>query len=249
MLETRYIKEGAYMNLTLKIIYIGIFLVIAQPLKAYDANQLIDHVKDSIDNASQGKSKLTAELLSLYGEKDGASGIKERHLLNNLCSLPGTRYLEIGVFHGSTFLAALFNNTSTILDAVAVDNWSQFGNNKESFLSKAYRFLPENSFRFIEQDAFSINLQAGFHQPVTLYFYDGDHSFEAQYKAFTYFNPVFADTFIAAVDDWNSTAEKATREAFKHLGYTILFEKSLRTSNGDVNNWWYGVYVAVIKKH
>lgn len=217
-------------------------------LMTYDANQIVDHVKKSVRDATQGKSKLSPELLSLYGEKDGASGIKERHLLNNLCSLPGTRYLEIGVFHGSTFLAALFDNSSNIVDAIAIDNWSQFGNNKESFLSKAYRFLPQNSFRFIEQDAFSIDLKKLVNAPITTYFYDGDHSFESQYKAFTYFDPILADVFIAIVDDWNANAEKATRAAFKQLGYTILYEQSLRGNNGDVNNWWYGVYVVVIKK-
>lgn len=226
----------------------SISVLLVNPLKAYDAEQLINHVKKSINDASQGKSKLSSELLKLYGPNDGASGIKERHLLNNLCSLPGTRYLEIGVFHGSTFTAALFNNSANILDAVAVDNWAQFGNNKESFLNKAYRFLPQNSFRFIEQDAFSIDLAKNFEYPVTVYFYDGDHSYESQYKAFTYFNSVFANTFIAIVDDWNHTAERATRQAFEKLGYTILFEQALTGPNGDVNNWWYNVYVAVIKK-
>lgn len=216
---------------------------------AYDAHELIDHVKNSIYNASQGKSKLTPEVLKLYGTNDGASGLKERHLLNNLCALPETRYLEIGVFHGSTFIAALFNNRSAVLEAIAVDNWSQFGNNRESFLNKANRFLAPNSFRFIEHDAFSIDLEKNFTHPITIYFYDGDHSYNSQYKAFTYFNSIFADTFIAVVDDWSQPqVQRGTRDAFKKLGYTILFEQVLSSQNGDFNGWWYGVYVAVIKK-
>lgn len=248
--QYKKIKIRKTMKINISSIVAFILIVQCYSTQAYDAKQLIEHVKTSLHNASEGKSKLTSEVLKLYNSQNGASGIKERHLLNNLCSLPGTRYLEVGVFHGSTFTAALFNNNTTILDAIAVDNWSQFGNNKESFLNKANKVLMPNSFRFIEQDAFSIDLEKNFSHPITIYFYDGDHSYLSQYKAFTYFNPIFADIFIAVVDDWNDKAkvQKGTRDAFKNLGYTILFEQELSAQNGDVNNWWYGVYVAVIKK-
>ena len=37
-----------------------------------------------------------------------------RHLLNNLASAPGTRYLEVGTFRGSTLIASLCGNEANV---------------------------------------------------------------------------------------------------------------------------------------
>ena len=86
---------------------------------------------------------------------------------------------------------------------------------------------------------------------INIYFYDGGHSQEQQKLAFTYYNSIFEDTFIAIVDDYNcDKVQKGTQEAFQELGYTILFEEYLPALyNGDKDNWWNGIYVAVISKN
>lgn len=217
---------------------------------AFDAQLLIDHVCMSIEKASQGSSKLNASILDL----SGFSGAKGRHLLNNLCSLPGACYLEIGVFSGSTFISALYGNADTLLDAVAVDHWIYFSNERHTFLDRTSTHLPNNSFRLIEQNSFTIDVNAAFPNPVTIYFYDGDHSEEAQRLAFAYFNPILADTFIAIIDDWDAwpKVKSGTKRAFKELGYVILYEASLGAGRlgtvSDSKNWWNGMYVAVIQK-
>jgi len=59
------------------------------------------------------------------------------------------------------------------------------------------------------------------------------------------------DTFISIIDDWNwKGVQTGTKQAFKKLGYEILFEKILPANfNQDRQNWWNGLYVAVIRKH
>ena len=205
---------------------------------------LLYHVKNCIKNANEQKSKLTKEVLSI----DGMSSCKVRHFLNNVCSLEGAQYLEIGIYKGSTFIAGLYKNNN-LIDPIAIDNWSEFGG-RYAFKQYTNKFLLENVFRVIDQDAFSINVHQLFYRPVNIYFYDGYHSYEAQYKAFTHYDKVFADTFIAIVGDWNSDqVRNGTQDAFKALGYTILFEEVLPAPyNGDKDNWWNGLYVAVIKK-
>lgn len=216
-------------------------------LRAADAELLIDHVKKSIENASNGKSQLTESILKI----DGMSSSKGRHLLNNVCSLSGARYLEIGVYRGSTFVAALYGNTDILADAVAIDNWSEFGFQKDIFLTNTNEYLPQGSFRMYEQNSFAINVKAIFPQPINIYFYDGNHSADAQRKAFTHFNSILADTFIAIVDDWNwHDVQLGTKQAFKELGYTVLFEQELPALvASDRENWWNGMYIAVIQKH
>lgn len=55
---------------------------------------------------------------------------------------------------------------------------------------------------------------------------------ESQEKAFTYFNSLLSQTFIAIVDDWNWDAVKiGTRNAFQTLGYEVLLStNSLQAS-------------------
>ncbi len=68
--------------------------------------------------------------------------------------------------------------------------------------------------------------------------------------AFTYFDPILDDLFIAVVDDWNwDDVKTGTRLAFEKLDYHVLYEVELPASaNGDTLNWWNGLYVAVISR-
>jgi hypothetical protein len=101
----------------------------------------------------------------------------------------------------------------------------------------------------IESDCFTVPL-SHFNNRVQVYFYDGRHEEEDQFKAFTYFNDILDDVFIAIVDDWNYLpVQTGTRSAFETLGYTVYREWILPARcNGDLQLWWNGLYVAVIKK-
>ncbi len=204
---------------------------------------LIEHVKKSIVNAELGISKLNNEILSL----EGMSSNKVRHFLNNICSLPDAQYLEIGTWKGSTFISALYGNN--LLKAIAIDDWSEFSGPKIDFQNNLNRFLTNNLYHFYEYDCFKFDL-ALVKNKVNIYFYDGGHTQEDQRLAFTYYNEIFEDTFIAIVDDYNhEPAAIGTQMAFEELGYNILFEQHLPASyNGDIENWWNGLYVAVLSK-
>ncbi len=207
---------------------------------------MVAHVKESVENAYNGLSKLPNSVLAI----EGMSSPKVRHLLNNLCSFPGTNYLEIGVWKGSTFISALFGNEANISSAIAMDNWSEFKGPRKNFLANCARFLPNSSYLFYSEDCFQVNLEPIFHQPVNIYLYDGAHTALAQELAFTYYDSILDDTFIAIVDDWNHLpAQEGTRAAFKKLNYHILYEIILPARyNGDREIWWNGFYVAVIQK-
>lgn len=213
--------------------------------------QLVEHVKKSIQAAQELKSDITKEILAI----PGMSSPKIRHLLNNLCKLPNTNYLEVGTWQGSTFVSALYNNHNYIASAVGIDNWSEFHNENPAahFQFNTTQFLTKNKFTFYNHDSFSIDKKSlNLAGPVNIYFYDGNHSIQAQKAAFTYFNDIFADTFIAIVDDFNwPDVQKGTRDAFKELNYEVLYEVFLPAvykDYGDLQNWWNGLYVGVIKK-
>jgi hypothetical protein len=207
---------------------------------------LISHVQNSIQHGDSHFSSLKNNVLSI----EGMSSPKVRHFLNNLCALSNATYLEIGTWKGSTFISALKNNNGFLKDAIAIDNWSLFEGPKTDFFNNCRKYLPQYKYRFFSQDSFSINLDEAFSDLVDIYFYDGDHNPQSQEMAFTYYNDVFNDLFIAVIDDWNwEYVREGTFNAFNKLGYIILFQQYLPARfTGDNEQWWNGLYVAVIKK-
>ncbi|CAN5175613.1 hypothetical protein BH09DEP1_BH09DEP1_7890 [soil metagenome] len=220
-------------------------VLIASPLFALNnrEQQLVDHVKWSIEQAEKGISKLNAQVLAV----EGMTSPLIKRFLNNVCTLLNNNYLEIGVWKGSTFTAALFGNKSAIRKAVAIDNWSEFAGPAAEFKNNC-KLIADVDYSFYSEDSFSINISKLFNDPVDIYFYDGNHTALSQELAFTYYNEILAPVFIAIVDDWNhGPAQVGTREAFKKLGYTIIFERELPGKH-DTTLWWNGLYVAVVRK-
>jgi hypothetical protein len=105
------------------------------------------------------------------------------------------------------------------------------------------------NLRILESDCFELDLDV-FDKTIDVYFYDGDHAYESQRKAFTYFDPVLSPVFITVVDDYNYERVRAgTQDAFRELKYDVLFERFLASSgNGDIGSWWNGLYVALVRK-
>ena len=224
------------------------FSLFASAELSVEEERFIEHVQSSIFNASLKHSKLSKEVLQI----EGMSSPKVRHFLNNLCSMPGTHYLEIGCWKGSTFVASNYRNEASILSAVAIDNWTWSATDHAStfFSEHCKRFIPSNTIKVYSEDSFKIDPRKICINPVNIYFYDGDHVELSQELAFTYYNDIFQDLFIAVVDDWNHPpVQVGTRKAFEKLGYHVLFEEILPANgNGDNENWWNGLYVAVIRK-
>jgi hypothetical protein len=185
----------------------------------------------------------------MFPKLDGQSSPGVRTLLNFIVrDIPACRYLEVGVYRGSTFIPALWQNDFEC--AYAIDNWSQFGGKRNQFES-ALGNLTEaqrSRIKIIEGDCWKIDLSQL--QGVNVYFYDGAHTSEDHRMAFTYYDRVLANDFVAIVDDWNDApVREGTREAFAELGYQIVKDWELMSAgNGDVEGWWNGLYVAVINK-
>ena len=203
------------------------------------AATLLQHVDISIALGDQLQSKLDRTALMTRG----FTSPKVRHLLNNLGSLEGLDYLEVGVHRGATFCATNYRNRLT--SATAIDNWSEFAENggvKEEFLRNCSALLEPGAYRFLEQDCFTVTREQ-VPAPINFYLYDGEHSVDAQRKALTHFYALLDDVFIFLVDDYGWDAAKAgTQSAIGELGLERLYEREL------TEGWWNGLYVSVLKK-
>lgn len=219
-------------------------------------DQMIKLVEDSIDKAEWGHSRLTSNELSVMYQ--GGSGFKERHLLNNLNSNPGTKYMEIGLWRGSTFCSALMGND---IEAYGIDHWSFFGGREEFDRNLTQERIGKNRVKVFDHDCWTLD-RSQIGPGVEVYFYDGDHTKKAQHDAYTVFNDILAPTFITVIDDWfhpndKNFVQEGTREAFQELGYKVLHERILGIDNhtyengaqgGDISGYWLGVGVFVIQK-
>lgn len=200
---------------------------------------LQQHVETSIARGEQLKSRLDRSSF----QAEGFTGPKVRHLLNNLGSLDGLHYLEVGVHRGATFVAANYRNQ--LASAVAIDNWSAFEENREvkaDFVRHTSTLLAPGSYRVLEQDCFTVTRNQ-LPAPVNFYLYDGKRGHESQRKALTHFYPMLDDVFIFVLAEYTrESAKTGTQEGIGELGLEILYQREL------VEGSWNGLYVSVLKK-
>jgi len=206
-------------------------------------------VENAFKNAENEFSNITQYIIDM----EGMSGVRTRHLYNNLLNFEDARYLEIGTWKGSSVCSAMCKNRATV---VCIDNWSQFGEPKDEFLHNFNMFKGENNATFIESDCYKVDVSKL--PKFNIYMYDGDHSQESHYKALFHYYDCLDDVFIFIVDDWNwLEVRNGTFEAIKNLDLKILYQTAVRTTNNNTHPFWRtpeqrtwhnGIYVAILKK-
>jgi hypothetical protein len=206
-------------------------------------------VRTAFQNAEKGVSKISEEIINM----EGMTGTKTRHFYNNLLNTDDARYLEIGTWKGSSVCSAMYKNTAKV---VCIDNWSLYGGPKAEFLENFEKFKGNNDASFIEDDCFKVDVSAL--PKFNIYMYDGDHSYDSQYKALSHYYDCLDETFIFIVDDWNWwMVRDGTFDAIQKLNLKVLYEKEIRlTWNEDhtpqplaSQTWHNGIYVAILQKN
>lgn len=209
---------------------------------------------DAINKAIDGESKFDHDIQGLTSDK-------VRHFLNNLCSYEDTKYLEIGVFNGSTFCAAIQGNDIT---AYAADHWRDVDiqpiredipwkeeeGSIETFIENVKSVWTDNSNIAILNGDIREATGENLDQKVNTIFYDADHELDTQKSCLQHILPYTEDEFILVVDDANlEDVHSSTLEFVKENNLEILYERSILTDEiEDVNSWWNGINIFVIKK-
>lgn len=125
-------------------------------------------------------------------------------------------YMEIGIHQGGTLIPALAGHP--FVDAIAVDNWSQFeametGSAKGFFyrnLAKHFSKLP--TIRIVDHDVWKFLAAPDLKKPLGMVFYDGDHNPNDQRKLFTAIRPHLAQEALLIVDDYDHPPVKEGSE-------------------------------------
>jgi len=240
-------KVQNMLRFTMKVFIFFNMWVFCNSLLGLEEKWLIDHIKKSVRFASKNYSQLIdkPEILELQG----MSSKKIRHLLNNICSFEECKYLEVGLWKGSTFISSLYKNP--VQYVIGIDNFSEFCLDpilhKKNLISLLDKYI--DGYQFFDFDCFKIDLNL-FKKKINVFFYDGNHDKSSQEKALTYYEGLFDDLVCVIVDDydWVDVVEGTTAGLAK-INYDIIYEKTLNSfRDQNYEGWWNGLYVAVLKK-
>lgn len=200
-------------------------------------------IKTAIVNSVQELSKLPQTVLDM----EGMSSNKVRCLLSNLAS-DANGYLEVGCWKGSTFVSAAYKNHKCS-PLIAIDNFSEFGGPKSECMFNFGTFLSDVNHKFIEMDFLDITDEVG-EKSIELFFYDGCHDEESQYKAIIHMDKYMRDEYVLVVDDWNHMpTQDGTNRAISNMNYFITEQYILPAKyNGDKDLYWNGIYIARIQR-
>lgn len=209
----------------------------------------MDYIKIIERAIESGESSyLSDQALNL----SGFSSFKVKHLLNNICSeVPDLKYLEIGVMFGSTLISAAFKNKG---EFYGIDNFCGFGGpqNEEILKANIERFKDDCTINFTTGDCWSPEVKAKIPEGINVYFFDGEHTYEEQYKALAEYYDKLAYDFIFIVDDWNWDAPReATFKSIEDLKLKVVSSLELFTpdkENGRTDSWWNGLGIYVLQK-
>ena len=225
----------------------------------YSIEELIKHVNDAFIKSDKNESNLSQEILNI----EGMSGLKTRHLYNNICNLE-SNYLEVGVWKGSSFISAIHKNNKT--KSLAIDNWSEFytynlhNNNNDNNIGSKYTFLnnlenfcDNENYTVLEKSCFDVEENDLPFDTIDIYLYDGAHDYESHKKGITYFSKFLSKYSIIIVDDWRpdwETVQRGTYNGIKESNL-IIHHKVERISKQEENGnleYWNGVAVLVCEK-
>jgi hypothetical protein len=208
-------------------------------------------LRTAFEDAFAGRGPMDERVYAV----DGICGRKHRLFLNNLVrAVERPRYLEIGLFRGATFCAAISGNQ---VFATGVDNWSEFGGKaNEFYLNLAAIKGSGAAVTIIEQDFRTVNYAA--FERFNIGFYDGSHEELDQYDGARILINAMEPQAVMMSDDWNwPHVRHATMSAIRDMGRQIDLAIEVRTAVGEAegglpqirggaSDWHNGMFAAVV---
>jgi len=153
---------------------------------------------------------------------------------------PGKMFVNVGVWHGFTFLSAMLNNPNKI--CIGIDNFSEFGGPRPQFIERFDQMKSQNHFFYdMDYEKYFSEFHKG---EIGFYIYDGEHSYKNQLKGLQVAEPYLAENSLILIDDTNwSEPRKATIDFMEKSSneYKIIFDR--RTYCNGHPTFWNGVMI------
>jgi hypothetical protein len=218
---------------------------------------LKDKISGSFHQAELDKSNLREFDRDLYG----ASGRKIKHAINNICNIKDNlSYLELGVYRGSTLIAANFRNNITTygIDDFTLDP-KESEPYKESGWSNPRQALDDLIDRYRHSEKLTnviniINCEANkvdtklIPKKIDIIHYDLETHHADLESTLRHYLPVFDKHTLLLVSNWNSTGVRNSYKRFCNspgIEVEMLNEKLSHTT-ADGMNWYNGFSVSLV---
>jgi len=169
------------------------------------------------------------------------STIANAYIINKLVEqMPiGQVYLNVGIFAGWSFFAGMIGREDK--KVIGVDNFCQQYNGLQTkpIFEHLYKQFKTKNSTFVEKDY--LEYFETHTEQIGLYFFDGPHDYDNQYKAMEVAHPHLAKNSYVIIDDINwDDPYNATMDFIKNnKGYKIVFnQKTITDMHPTYWNGW-----------
>jgi predicted O-methyltransferase YrrM len=159
------------------------------------------------------------------------------------CLGPDEAYVEIGVFHGASLIAAMLGNDGKRF--VGIDSFGFRDASLEGVEANLARYgldAPE----IIVGDAFELVPKGALRDlPIGVWYYDADHSFEAQVEGLRIAEPYLVPGALMIVDDTDWEDVERAMDAYLAEQPRARRVLTIDGSTCGAPQWWEGMQVLV----
>ena len=159
------------------------------------------------------------------------------------CLGEGEAYVEIGVFHGASLIAAMLGNEGKRF--IGVDSFVFRDTSLEKVQANLARYgldVPE----ILVGDAFEIVPAGGLGEPeVGVWYYDAAHAFEAQVAGLRIAEPFLVPGALVIVDDTDWDDVERALDAYLQAQPRARRVLTIEGSTRGAPQWWEGMQVLV----
>ena len=239
----------------------------------------IDIWENPSDEVMHGRAQELAVLLrnfltyaessteTIHNVRKGFSGENFQRFLNAIGTIPRTKYLEVGIYNGSSLTTILGNNND--LDAVAIDIWDASGVWDTSSAAAAMKTAvisqvasnhnKTGRVHIIHDSCWNIRsntIKSLLQGPANVYFYDAGHSVFDHFLSLGHFLAAMDNVFIFLVDDWNwNNVRKPTLAALQLYQLEIVMKIEVTTlisarmfDSKIIGSWHNGMAAFILRK-
>jgi len=180
-------------------------------------------------------------LVPLLAAIEGMATENKLMLLNRAVArmAPGEVYVEIGCWQGLSLAGALFGHGA---GAYACDDFSEFGGPRAALATTLTKWTASGQVHFHDMDFRRFLANAPWAPArVGVYFYDGGHDFDDQFRALAEMLPHLAHDAAVLVDDTNWRHVRAANAFFARQAPDLELVRDLRTGSPFSPSWWNGL--------
>jgi len=210
-----------------------------------DADRFLRQLPGLFEDFPRSEHPLDRRFAPVVEQVENLTKENNLALLNlaTACLAPGEAYVEVGVYHGASLIAAMLENEDRRF--VGIDDFGFRDGSVEKVEQNLARFgLPRPEL--LIGDVFDLVPGGALRDvPVGIWYYDALHTYEAQLEGLRIAEPWLAPGALLIVDD--TDWEQVERAMDDYLAEQPRARRILTLDGNDRGNpqWWEGMQVLV----